>query len=68
MQYYAHGSLFSLLQRANRGDQRALRELTWTKRLEMLRDVAAGGLALGVARHKRGRVRASVLIKPHVLA
>ena len=42
MQYYAHGSLFSLLQRALKGEPRAVRELSWGKRLEMLRDVAAG--------------------------
>jgi serine/threonine protein kinase len=29
-------------QRATKGDARARRELTWRKRLEMLRDVAAG--------------------------
>ncbi|KAG1670164.1 hypothetical protein FOA52_000876 [Chlamydomonas sp. UWO 241] len=42
MQYYAHGSLFDLLKKARKGEKQALRELSWTKRLEMLRDVAAG--------------------------
>lgn len=42
MQYYPHGSLFDLLQRARKGNTRAQRELTWGKRLDMLRDVAAG--------------------------
>lgn len=42
MQYYAHGSLFEMLKRAHKGDKRAHKELSWTKRLSMLRDVAAG--------------------------
>ena len=41
-QYYSQGSLFDLLKRARRGDKRAQAELTWRKRIEMLRDVAAG--------------------------
>lgn len=41
-QYYQHGSLFELLKKARRGDRRAQAELTWSKRLDMLRDVAAG--------------------------
>jgi serine/threonine protein kinase len=41
-QYYQHGSLFELLKKARRGDRRAAAELTWSKRLDMLRDVAAG--------------------------
>ncbi len=42
MQYYSHGSLFDLLSRAHRGSAKAAKELTWGKRLDMLRDVAAG--------------------------
>lgn len=42
MQYYPHGSLFDLLSRARRGSAKATRELAWVKRLNMLRDVAAG--------------------------
>ncbi len=42
MQYYPHGSLFDLLQRATRGSAKASKELSWSKRLDMLRDVAAG--------------------------
>ncbi|GLC35543.1 hypothetical protein PLESTB_000196300 [Pleodorina starrii] len=40
MQYYSHGSLFNMLRNAAKG--RAAKEMTWSKRLEMLRDVAAG--------------------------
>lgn len=42
MQYYPHGSLFDLLARAHRGSAKAARELSWGKRLDMLKDVAAG--------------------------
>lgn len=42
MQYYPHGSLFDLLHRAHKGNPKALKELSWSKRLDMLRDVAAG--------------------------
>lgn len=42
MQYYPHGSLFDLLQRAHARNGRAAKELSWNKRLDMLRDVAAG--------------------------
>ncbi|GAX75256.1 hypothetical protein CEUSTIGMA_g2701.t1 [Chlamydomonas eustigma] len=42
MQYYSYGSLFGLLQKAQKGDLKSRRELTWRKRLEMLRDIAAG--------------------------
>ena len=42
MQYYSHGTLFALLQKAKEGDHRALRELNWSKRLAMIKDVAAG--------------------------
>ncbi len=42
VQYYQHGSLFDLLKKARRGDRRSLAELSWSKRLDMLRDVAAG--------------------------
>lgn len=41
-QYYQHGSLFQLLKKARRGEKRAQAELSWSKRLEMLRDVASG--------------------------
>lgn len=41
-QYYQHGSLFDLLKRARRGDKRAQAELSWPKRIDMLRDVAGG--------------------------
>ncbi|KAJ9508201.1 hypothetical protein QJQ45_021539 [Haematococcus lacustris] len=42
MQFYPHGSLFDLLQRARSKNSRAIKELSWTNRLDMLRDVAAG--------------------------
>ncbi|KAF6253127.1 hypothetical protein COO60DRAFT_1463350 [Scenedesmus sp. NREL 46B-D3] len=42
MQYYSHGSMYDLLKRGRRGDKRALQELTWAKRLDMLRDIASG--------------------------
>ncbi|KAI8476206.1 MAG: hypothetical protein J3K34DRAFT_373955 [Monoraphidium minutum] len=41
-QYYQSGSMFELLKKARRGDRRAMAELAWSKRLDMLRDVAAG--------------------------
>ena len=50
MQYYPHGSLFDLLRKARRGDKRAAGELSWAKRLDMLRDVAAGMLFLHTRR------------------
>ncbi|GLI61954.1 hypothetical protein VaNZ11_004517 [Volvox africanus] len=42
MQYYPYGSLFDLLSRAQKGSPKAAKELTWSKRLDMLRDVASG--------------------------
>ncbi|GIL75439.1 hypothetical protein Vretifemale_5158 [Volvox reticuliferus] len=42
MQYYPYGSLFDLLNRAQKGSPKAAKELTWSKRLDMLRDVASG--------------------------
>ncbi|EFJ49685.1 hypothetical protein VOLCADRAFT_33660, partial [Volvox carteri f. nagariensis] len=42
MQYYPHGSLFDLLHKAHKGNPKAAKELTWSKRLDMLRDVASG--------------------------
>ena len=50
MQYYPAGSLFELLRKARRGDARAASELSWAKRLDMLRDVAAGMLFLHTRR------------------
>jgi serine/threonine protein kinase len=41
-QYYQQGSLFDLLKRARRGERRAAAELAWSKRLDMLRDIAGG--------------------------
>lgn len=41
-QYYPHGSLFDLLKRGRRGERRALHELSWVKRLDMLRDISSG--------------------------
>lgn len=41
-QYYPHGSLFDLLKKGRRGDKRATSELTWIRRIHMLRDVASG--------------------------
>lgn len=41
-QYYQHGSMFDLLKRSRRGDKRSQAELSWSKRVDMLRDVAAG--------------------------
>lgn len=34
--------VYCVLQRARQGQPRAVRELSWTKRLDMMRDVAAG--------------------------
>ena len=38
----AHALLLWAVQRARKGNARAIKELTWLKRLEMMRDVAAG--------------------------
>ncbi|MEW5318025.1 MAG: hypothetical protein WDW38_009279 [Sanguina aurantia] len=42
MQYYPHGSLYDLLKRARSGNPKAVKELSWQKRVEMLLDIASG--------------------------
>lgn len=42
LQYYPHGSLYDLLKRARSGNLKAVKELSWQKRVEMLLDIASG--------------------------